>query len=161
MTTDTRDDTRDKSREVVIDGSPAAHAIERLRLAEARLARRRQTACGPSETARAAMRFVWERSDDGAKITPTDIAEHLGISTASVTSILQSLKRGGLIGYVPNPDDGRSKYVVPYDRDIDPDDIDPLGASIRAFAQELTPSEAERIAAFLDAVTAAVDLDCT
>jgi hypothetical protein len=154
-------ETRDKSREFVNDGSAASRAIERLRLAEARLSRRRQNACGPSETARAAMRFVWERSDDGVKITPTDIAEHLDVSTASVTSILQSLQRGGLIAYIPNPDDGRSKYVVPFDRDIDPDEVDPLGASIRAFAQELTPSEAERIATFLDAVTAAVDLDCT
>ena len=34
----------------------AARAVEMLRLSEARLTRRRQTGCGPSENARAAMR---------------------------------------------------------------------------------------------------------
>lgn len=157
MTTETRETRPPQSG----DPGPAARAIERLRLAEARLARRRQNACGPSETARAAMRFIWESSDDGVKITPTDIAEHLSVSTASVTAMLRPLQEGGLIGFIPNPDDGRSKYVVPYDRSMAPDEVDPLGARIRSFAAKLTPSEAERIADFLDAVTAAVDLDCT
>lgn len=138
----------------------ASRAIERLRLAEARLARRRQTDCGPSETARAAMRFVWERADAGQHVTPTDIAEHLDISTPSVTSILNRLHRGGMVSFSPNPDDGRSKFVLPYDRGVDPDEIDPLGAQIRDFAEELGPSEAELIARFVDRVIAAVDREC-
>ena len=143
------------------EAAPAVAAIERLRLAEARLARRRQTACGPSETARAAMRFVWDRTDENQRVTPTDIAEHVGISTASATSMLQRLRDGGMIAYVRNPDDGRSKFVVPFDRNADLEEVYPLGARIREFAADLSPSEAERITAFLDAVTAAVDLDCT
>ncbi|WP_127475737.1 MarR family winged helix-turn-helix transcriptional regulator [Microbacterium sulfonylureivorans] len=140
---------------------PAARAVERLRLAEARLARRRQTECGPSETARAAMRYILERSDAGRDATPTEIAEHLGLSTASVTGILQRLRGGGLITFARNPDDGRSKRVVPVDRSTDLDDVDPLTAKIRGFAEALTAREAEHVARFLEAVTEAVDRECT
>ncbi|MBN9153685.1 MAG: MarR family transcriptional regulator [Microbacterium sp.] len=139
----------------------AARAAERLRLAESRLARRRQTECGPSENARAAMRFVLERSDAGEDVTPTDIARHLGVSTASVTGMLDRLHGGGLLAFRPNPDDGRSKLVVPFDRETDADDIDPVTAQIRRLADDLPPEVAEQIAVFLDRITAVVDLECT
>ncbi|WP_461472551.1 MarR family winged helix-turn-helix transcriptional regulator [Microbacterium sp. HJ5] len=144
-----------------VDTLPAARAVERLRLAEARLARRRQTACGPSETARAAMRYILERADAGDPATPTDIAAHLGLATASVTGILHRLRGGGLISFVRNPDDGRSKRVVPVDRATDVEDVDPLTARIRQFAGGLTEREAEHVARFLDAVSDAVDRECT
>lgn len=139
----------------------AARAVERLRLAEARLSRRRQTECGPSETARAAIRYILERSDAGSDATPTEIAEHLGLSTASMTGILHRLRAGGLISFVRNPDDGRSKLVVPVDRSTDVEDVDPLTSKIRGFAEALTEREAEHVARFLDAVTEAVDKECT
>ncbi|WP_036329268.1 MarR family transcriptional regulator, partial [Microbacterium sp. B19] len=81
----------------------AARAVERLRLAEARLARRRQTDCGPSENARAAMRLILERTDEGGTVTPTEIAQALAVSTASVTGMLDRLAAGGLIGFAPIP----------------------------------------------------------
>lgn len=139
----------------------AARAVERLRLAEARLARRRQTQCGPSETARAATRLIFEKSDAGERVTPTEIAEHLGLSTASMTHILHRLRGGGLITFVRNPDDGRSKYVVPVDRSTDLEDIDPLGTRIREFAKGLTEREAAHVVRFLEAVSDAVDEECT
>lgn len=138
----------------------AARAAERLRLAEAQLARRRQTACGPSESARAAMRFIQEKGDSGSPVTPTDIAQHLGITTPSVTLILNRLRTGGLITFVSNPDDGRSKRVVPLDRGADPDDHDPLTARIRDYADALSASEREVVVAFLHKIADAVDEEC-
>ena len=139
----------------------AARAAEGLRLAESRLARRRQTECGPSENARAAMRFVLERSDAGEDVTPTDIARHLGVSTASVTGMLDRLHGGGLLAFKANPDDRRSKFVVPFDRDVDADDIDPVTAQIRKLADELPPDVARHVAQYLDRIRAVVDLECT
>ncbi|MCR2812388.1 MarR family transcriptional regulator [Microbacterium sp. zg.Y1090] len=138
----------------------AARSVEMLRLAEARLARRRQTDCGPSETARAAMRYILECDDAGQQVTPTAIAEHLGVSTASVTGMLNSLRAGGLIGFRANPDDGRSKFVVPIDRTSEVADVDPLTAHIRDMAEQLTENEARHIADFLELVRAAVDREC-
>lgn len=138
----------------------AAMAVERLRLAEARLSRRRQSDCGPSENARAAMRLVLERSDEGQSVTPTEIAHALGISTASVTGMLDRLHAGGLVGFVANPSDRRSKFVVPYDRGADPDVIDPVTARIREFALDLPADAAGQIAMFLDRVREVVDAEC-
>lgn len=138
----------------------AARAMERLRLAEARLARRRQSDCGPSENARAAMRLVLERADADSTVTPTEVAQYLGISAASVTGMLDRLHAGGLIGFVTNPADRRSKFIVPFDRGTDPDAIDPITAQIRAFAAELPDGTADHVAAFLDRVREVVDAEC-
>ncbi len=59
------------------------------------------------------MRLILERADDGATVTPTEIAQALAVSTASVTGMLDRLAAGGLIGFVANPADRRSKFVVP------------------------------------------------
>ena len=138
----------------------AALAVERLRLSEARLSRRRQNDCGPSENARAAMRFVLDRTDAGETVTPTAIAQHLGVSTASVTGMLDRLHNGGLIAFAPNPVDRRSKLVMPFDRDADLEDIDPLTARIRELAEEIPDEAAAHIARFLDRVRDAVDQEC-
>lgn len=138
----------------------AARAVERLRVAEAKLARRRQTDCGPSETARAAMRFVYDSADSDRPVTPTEIAAHVGVSTASMAGILQHLRKGGLVTFQRNPDDGRSKFVVPVDRSGDLEDVDPLSAHVRRLAERLTVDEASTLMGFLDKVTAAVDREC-
>lgn len=138
----------------------AAIAVERLRLSEARLARRRQSDCGPSENARAAMRYVLDRTDAGENVTPTAIAQHLGVSTASVTGMLDRLRHGGLIAFAPNPEDRRSKLVVPFDRDADLEDIDPLTARIRQLASELPDEALPHVEHFLTRVREAVDDEC-
>lgn len=138
----------------------AARAVERLRLSESRLSRRRQTDCGPSENARAAMRFILERADEGEGVTPTEIAQHLGVSTASVTGMLDRLRTGGLIAFAANPNDRRSKLVTPFDRETDLEDVDPLTAQIRALADALPPDTAAQVADFLARVREAVDREC-
>ncbi len=140
--------------------SNLARVAERLRLAEAGLSRRRQADCGPSENARAAMRFVFDRSDAGRAPTPSEIAAHLGISAAAVTAILDKLHAGGLVAIRPNPEDGRSKLVEPFDRTADADHIDPLTARIRDLAEGLTDREAERMSRFLEQLVDAVDAEC-
>ena len=140
----------------------AARSIERLRLAEGRLARRRQvrTSAGRVRTPAPPTRFIFDMSDQGVAVTPTDVAEHLGISTPSMTGILNRLYTGGIITSLRHPDDGRSKYVVPLDRDGDIDGIDPLTAQIRGLADTLTADQAAAVAAFIDLVTDAVDNEC-
>ncbi len=138
----------------------AAWAVERLRLAESQLGRRRQAACGPSDTDRAAMRFVLEETDLGRLVTPSDLGEHLGIVSSSVTGLLERLRDGGLIETRPHPNDRRSKIVLPVDRNDDPESIDPLSAVIRSLAAELGEEHAAAVAGFLDRVAAAVDEEC-
>jgi hypothetical protein len=138
----------------------AAQAVERLRLAEASLSRRRQTECGPSENARAAMRFILERADVNESVTPRAVAAHLGVSAAAVTGILDKLHAGRMIAFRPNPDDRRSKLITPFDRSMDADDIDPVTARIRDAAAELDPAVADAVADFIERITRTVDLEC-
>ena len=137
-----------------------ARAAERLRLAEFRLSRRRQNDCGPSENARAAMRFVYDRADAGEEATPSVIADHLGVSAAAVTGMLDRLHAGGLVAFRANPSDGRSKLVVPMDRADDLEDVDPLTRRIRELAEELPDDAASQVAEFLRRLGDIVDGEC-
>ncbi len=139
---------------------PTADVVDELRRAEAHLARRRQTACGPSETDRSAMRFILEAADDERPITPSDLAQHLGITTASTTALLDRLGRGQMIEVRPHPDDRRKRLVVPVDRSDDPDIIDPLTATIRELSDDLSAQEAELVNGFLTRITDAVKREC-
>lgn len=137
-----------------------AKAVEELRLAEAHLARRRQTACGPSDTDRMAMRFILESADEGREVTPSLIAQHLGLKSASVTALLDRLGRGEMVDVRPHPTDKRKRLVVPVDRSDDPDVIDPLTATIRNLSADLSDQEAELISGYLRKITDAVKREC-
>lgn len=134
-------------------------AVEEVRLAEARLERRRQASCGPGHSEREAMRFIADRADAGAPPTPTELARHLGLTTPSVSAIVRRLREGGLIATQRNADDRRSKLLVPASRTA-PDTADALAPAIRAAAADLDPGEALRLAAFLAHVRDLVDADC-
>jgi DNA-binding transcriptional ArsR family regulator len=138
----------------------AFDAVERLRRAESRLARRRQSSCGPSETDRSAMRFVLERADEGVDVTPTDLARHLDISTASVTALLDRLRSGGMVELREHASDRRKKLVRPVDRSDDPDVVDPLTAAIRGLSDQLSDGDARLVGAFLDQVSDIVTQEC-
>ena len=88
----------------------AARAVERLRLAEARLARRRQTQCGPSETARAATRFIFEKSDAGQRVTPRKVK--VGLHDAQQVQILSGLAAGDKVLVGPVPDAGKASSAA-------------------------------------------------
>jgi DNA-binding MarR family transcriptional regulator len=137
-----------------------AKAVEELRLAEAHLSRRRQTACGPSDTDRMAMRFILEGADEGREVTPSSLAQHLGMTTASVTALLDRLGRGEMIHVRQHPDDKRKRLVTPVDRSDDPDVIDPLTATIRNLSADLSDQEAELISGYLRKITDAVKREC-
>jgi len=106
------------------------------------------------------MRFILERADLDEAVTPRAVAAHLGISAAAVTGILDKLHAGGMIAIHANPDDRRSKLIVPFDRSTDADDVDPLTARIREAAGDLDPEVAAAVGAFIERITRSVDLEC-
>lgn len=132
-------------------------ALERLRLAEARRARRRQSQSGLIESDRAAMRLVLEADDHGIDVTASLIAARLGLSPASTTALVDRLVDAGLVTVRPHPSDRRKKLIQPIDRSLDPDRLDPLTVRLRDAVQALSGSDALVVQAFLDAVIAAVE----
>lgn len=137
-----------------------AGIIERYRHAEAQLHRRRQSKCGPSTTDRLALQFTYERFDAGLPCTPKDITNHVGITSASTTALLDRLEGVGLATRVPSERDRRSLRVVPVDRRQDPNKLDPLSERIAALAAELPHAEAETVCDFLQRLAEVVDDEC-
>lgn len=60
----------------------------------------------------AALRMLVIREQRGETVKPHDIAEHLGISTASTTKLLDRLSGSGHISRLPHPNDRRSRVVT-------------------------------------------------
>ena len=129
-------------------------AVDRLRVAEARLGRQRAGQSGLNDTDRAAVRFVSEFPGDA--VTPSLIADQLHLSPSSVTTLLDRLVAKRLLKVEPHPADRRSKHVVALDHKAGLDEIDPLRARLREISASLTASEASIITAFLERVTEAV-----
>ncbi len=139
--------------------SPAL-AFERLHFAEAHLARRRQSNDHPGETQRLAMRFVLERTADGEAVMPATLGAFLGITSASVSILLDRLIRDGMVTVRPHPTDRRRRLVLPVDATDDPDVVDPITAAMRELDADLTSNEAALISSYLDRVTTAVREEC-
>lgn len=153
--------TNASSRLVVpFDGAAVASAIEDVRLAEGQLERRRHQECGPRASTREALRLIAEHADEGAPITPSQLAEQLQISSPSVSHIVKRLSQHGLISTIASDNDRRSKVLVPMDRHFDTDTIDPLNRAIRDVADGLSPTEAATVTTFLASVRALIDAEC-
>lgn len=134
--------------------------VDALRIAEAQLARRRQGDCGPSQTSREALRLVADAADRGDPLTPSQVAQRIGVSNSAMTPVLKRLVDAGLIAFRKSSTDARSKTIVPTDR-TDPDTVDPLAARIRAIADDLPPATAHDVAVFLEQVRRSVDAECS
>lgn len=132
-----------------------AGVLERLRLAEARLARRREVQNGMNETDRSAMRFLLERMDT-EEVTAGMVSRALHLSPASGTALIDRLVARGLIAVENHPRDRRKKLVRPFDRYTDPDHVDPLTMRLRAIASGLSDDDARVVAAFLEDVLSTV-----
>ena len=132
-----------------------AGILERLRLAEAKLARRREQQTGMNETDRAAMRYLLERVDT-EEVTPSMIVRALHLSPASGTALIDRLVARGLVVVEAHAYDRRKKVIRPFDRNIDPDHLDPLTMQLRSLASELPAKDARVVASFLEEVLAMV-----
>lgn len=129
--------------------------VEDLRRADAHLSRRLVAMRAPNDTDRAAMRFIANASAD-APVTPGELAAHLGVSTAAITSLIRRLQERGQIIVAPHPDDARSKTLRPSLRDIH-SPADELSRRIEDLAEEFTEEQAAHVARFLRRLSEEID----
>ena len=97
------------------------------------------------------------RSDD--TVTPTALSRHLGVTSASMTALLDRLERAGAIERVRHPSDRRSLVIT-----ATPFAEQTVGAPVVAFQQatrqiaaDLTEDEHAAVIGFLGRLTKAVD----
>ncbi len=108
------------------------------------------------ETDMRALRLLIAAQRQGVVVTPGSIAEHLAISTASTTKLLDRLERGGHIRRLPHPTDRRSLTIEITD-DTRVAARETVGrAHARRFdvVAALSPEERAVVADFFDALEA-------
>lgn len=137
-------ETRTKTTEII-------DHVEQLRRAESQLARRMTAQRAPNDTDREAMRFITDAPDD-APATPGDLAGHLNISTAAITSVLRRLQERGQIVVAPHPADARSKVLRPSLRDLH-SPVDDFTRRVEDLASEFTPEQTDTVLRFLRRLT--------
>ncbi|MGO1236745.1 MarR family winged helix-turn-helix transcriptional regulator, partial [Microbacterium gubbeenense] len=86
-------------------------ALGDLREAEARLSAASRRYMKLNETDMRAIHFLIVTSLAGELATPGQIAQHLDISTASTTKLLDRLTKGGHVERLPHPTDRRALTV--------------------------------------------------
>ncbi|MFJ4253906.1 MarR family winged helix-turn-helix transcriptional regulator [Microbacterium sp. NPDC090003] len=131
--------------------SDLVHSVDEFRRADAQFARRLAAVRAPNDTDRVAMRFIADAPAD-APATPGDLAGHLSVSTAAITSVIRRLQERGQIVVAPHPADARSKVLRPSLRDIN-SPADELTRRIEAIADEFTPEQTDVVSRFLRRLT--------
>ncbi|WP_189824405.1 MarR family winged helix-turn-helix transcriptional regulator [Streptomyces finlayi] len=94
-----------------------------------------------------------------APTTPSELARHLGTSTAAMTLVIDRLAAGGHVRREPHPTD-RRKVVVTPGEDWSAtafEYVAPLISGITAATEELAPDERAVVARFLARAVAAYD----
>lgn len=106
----------------------------------------------------AALRFLAIREQQGRAVSPGDIAEHLRISTATTSKLLDRLAASGHVERRPHPMDRRGRTVVLTDL-AHHDFFQVYGERLRAMRSVATryeDAELAVIARFLDELTGAL-----
>lgn len=127
-------------------------SLRRWHLAERRMNEASQAAMRLGETDMRALRYIIAAQRDARLATPGRLARHLGISTASVTKLLDRLAAHHHIRRLPHPDDRRSTAIEVTEetqRAARRAVGHPHADRFRAVA-ELTPGQRDVIRAFLD-----------
>lgn len=83
----------------------------RLRAVERRIMLRSQSYMKLNETDMRAIRQLISAKHAGEAVTPSLLARHLGVTTASVTKMIDRLEVGGHVIRKPHPTDRRSQQV--------------------------------------------------
>ncbi len=127
-------------------------AMFRWREAEQRVSEASRLYMRLGETDMKALRLAIVMADQGRHVTARDIAEHLGISSASTTKLLDRLEAAGHIRRTRHPSDRRALAVVvaPETRAAAEATIGREHARRFRVAAGLTPADREAVIRFLD-----------
>lgn len=127
-------------------------ALGRVRDAEQRLSDASLRFMRLNQTDMRALHFLIVCEHRGTIATPGAIADHLGISSASTTKLLDRLERGGHITRAPHPTDRRALAitVAPETRESAMSTVGRQHAKRFHAAARLTPAEREVVIRFLD-----------
>lgn len=131
-------------------------SMRRWRMIERRLSEASRKYMNLGENDMRALRFMIATQRHGALATPSDVARHLQITTASVTKMLDRLAASDYIRRLPHPEDRRSTAieVTKETQVVARQSVGQNHAQRFHVVAELTPTEREAISKFFDALSA-------
>lgn len=150
-----------------IDDDDIVHAVAVLdalrdwREAESRLSEASRGYMKLGDSDMRALRYVIVVTDRGDIATARGIAEHLGITSAATTKLLDRLERGGHIRRLPHPTDRRSVSIVIVDetRRAAQDTVGREHARRFRVAVALAPEERDAVIRFLRELSRTTEAD--
>jgi len=135
------------------------NAMHRYRQAEKEIRARTQTSMRMGETDLAAIRFLLRAQRRGETVASTELAEHLAITTASTSVLINRLVKSGHLQRHPDPSDGRGVLITATNGSDEEVRAAMAGMHARMFttAETLTATEAKAVVTFLTSMTTAID----
>ena len=135
--------------------------MARWRDAERDLGAHTRTRMNLGETDMEALRLLVAAKNENRLVTPGAIAEHLGISTASTTKLLDRLAAAGHIERAPHPTDRRALVVriTQATHERVRDTVGRTHAHRFDVARALSPAEREVVIRFLDRMSSFAEDD--
>jgi len=136
-------------------------ALAGLRRAEELLSEAANSYMKLNRTDMRALHFLIVSEHRGELVTPGALAVHLGVSTASITKLLDRLERAGHITRAPHPSDRRalSVRITPATRRSAMETVGAQQARRFYAAARLSPAGRELVIGFLQDMTAELSLD--
>ena len=140
-------------------GRRVLEAMRAYRAADNAMRRRTQDAMGMGENDLLALRYLVRAQKQGKDVAPKELAQYLGISSASITALLDRLERSGHLRREPSPFDRRGLIVVPTAATDDEvrQTLGEMHDRMIAVASTLEPDTALAMVDFLDRLREAVD----
>ncbi|BCW86082.1 hypothetical protein NicSoilE8_37550 [Arthrobacter sp. NicSoilE8] len=89
------------------------NALRDYRSAEAAMRRRTRSSMGMGETDLLALRYLLEYGRAGRMVGPKELATRLGITSASMTSLVDRMVKSGHVVREPHPTDRRALVLRP------------------------------------------------
>ncbi|MGW9113301.1 MarR family winged helix-turn-helix transcriptional regulator [Microbacterium sp. NPDC055683] len=144
-----------------VDERAAASVLQALRAyraAEMELRRRTRASMGMSDNEMLVVGLATRRARAGRELQPRDVARELGLTTASVTGLLDKLERSGHIRREPHPTDRRRLCILPTplsDTDVRAS-LGTIHERMMSVARTLPPADAAVVTEFLRRMSSAI-----
>lgn len=137
------------------------NALRVYRAAEASMRQRTRTSMKMGETDLKAIRFLLQAQRRESVVSAKDLADHLDITTASTSVLINRLVASGHLERRPHPTDGRGVLIIATG-DSDEEvraTMAGMHARMIGVAEGLSPDEAAVVAEFLASMVTALEPD--
>jgi DNA-binding MarR family transcriptional regulator len=134
-------------------------ALTRLEQASTSLRNRLRDHTGVSGTDLSVLQYIWRAKSGHRSVRVKDLTTHLGLTGPAVTGIIDRLERQGILQRIPNPEDGRSRFIelTPGQEQVFAAALDSTNEQLHELLSSFSERERRRIVRIVDRIVSALD----